>query len=110
MLYWAACRKSGGAHWHCCARGEPLLAERRRCPRIASSGPDAARRQPPRPGKLLVVDKGGAFRDHLAHLVDQRALPVTWTDSAATAVRLCDETPVVLALINTSARASTPMR
>ena len=87
------------------ARGAPLLAERRRCPRLsdaAAQADGAARRQPPRAGKVLVVDKGGAFRDHLARLVDERALPVAWTDSALTAIRLCDETAVVLALINTA--------
>lgn len=87
------------------ARGEPLLAERRRYPRLAAPAAradGAARRQPPRAGKVLVVDKGGAFRDHLARLVDERALAVAWTDSAPTAVRLCDETAVVLALINTA--------
>ncbi|MEN3278141.1 MAG: hypothetical protein V7631_3931 [Massilia sp.] len=90
------------------ARGEPLLAERRRCPRVGKADPvdNALLRQPPRAGKVLVVDKGGAFRDHLAGLVgaiDGRALPVAWTDSAPMAVRLCDETPVLVAMINTAA-------
>jgi CheY-like chemotaxis protein len=86
------------------ARGEPLLAERRRSPRVGK--PDAAdnssRRQPPRSGKVLIVDKGGAFRDHLAGLVGEGRLPIAWTDSAPMAVRLCDETPVSLAMINTA--------
>lgn len=91
------------------ARGEPLLAERRRCLRIGDEtdvAGQALRRKPPRSGKVLVVDKGGAFRDHLAGLagsVDGRRLPVAWTDSASMAVRLCDETPVSVAMINTAA-------
>ena len=87
------------------ARGAPLLAERRRCPRLkdADAVDNVLRRQPPRDGKVLIVDKGGAFRDHLAGLLGERRLPVAWTDSAPMAVRLCDETPVSLAVINTAA-------
>jgi CheY-like chemotaxis protein len=86
------------------AHGEPLLAERRRRPRIGPSLDDCAlRRQPPRPGKVLIVDKGGALRDHLARLAFERPLAIAWTDSASTAVRLCDEMPVSLAMINTAA-------
>ncbi|MFC5480241.1 response regulator [Massilia suwonensis] len=90
------------------ARGEPLLAERRRRPRL---GPDAgcpSERQPPRDGKVLIVDKGGAFRDHLAGLVGPSRLAIAWTDSAPMAVRLCDETPVSLAMINTAAPGIDP--
>lgn len=87
------------------ARGAPLLAERRRCPRLRQDDAieSALRRRPPRSGKVLIVDKGGAFRDHLAGLLGERRLPVAWTDSAPMAVRLCDETPVSLAMINTAA-------
>ena len=86
------------------ARGEPLLAERRRQPRVGPAIDGCAlRRQPPRPGKVLIVDKGGALRDHLARLAFERPLAIAWTDSAATAVRLCDETQVALAMINTAA-------
>ena len=91
------------------ARGEPLLAERRREPRV---GPPidgcALKRQPPRPGKVLIVDKGGALRDHLARLAFGRPLAIAWTDSAPTAVRLCDEMPVSLAMINTAAPGIDP--
>lgn len=86
------------------ARGGPLLAERRRRPRLGSAPGDCAlRRQPPRAGKVLIVDKGGALRDHLARLACERPLAIAWTDSAPAAVRLCDETPVSLAMINTAA-------
>ena len=84
------------------ARGEPLLAERRRSPRLPGTQDGIARRGPPREGKVLIVDKGGAFRDHLADLVGGRQPAIAWTDSASMAVRLCDETPVTLAMINTS--------
>lgn len=88
-----------------CASGEAPLPERRR--RQRGTGTDAALdgealRQPPRDGKVLIVDGGGAFRDHLAHLVGDGRLAIAWTDSAPAAVRLCDETPVSLAMINTS--------
>ena len=59
------------------------------------------RREPPK-GAVLIIDKGGAFRDHVAKLLGARRLSVEWTDSASTAVRLCDETPVSLVLVNTS--------
>ena len=67
-----------------------------------------ALRQPPREGKVLIVDGGGAFRDHLAQLVGAQRLAVAWTDSAPAAVRLCDETPVSLAMINTSTPSIDP--
>lgn len=88
-----------------CARGEPPLPERRRRQRPADDtlGLDSqALRQPPRPGKVLIVDKEGTFRDHMARLVGERRLAIAWTDSASTAVRLCDETQVGVAMINTS--------
>lgn len=88
-----------------CACGEPPLPERRRRQRGIGEGQDidaVALRQPPRNGKVLIVDQGGAFRDHLARLVGEQRLPIAWTDSAPAAVRLCDETPVLLAMINTS--------
>lgn len=91
------------------ARAEPLLAERRRQPRIKPAIDGCAqRRQPPRPGKVLIVDKGGALRDHLARLAFERPLAITWTDSAPMAVRLCDEMPVSLAMINTAAAGIDP--
>jgi len=88
-----------------CACGDPPLPERRRRQRAAGSDlavDGEALRQPPHEGKVLIVDKGGAFRDHLAHLVGEQRLMVAWTDSAPAAVRMCDETPVSLAMINTS--------
>ena len=84
------------------ARGAPLLAERRRRPRLGPDAGCADGRQPPRDGKVLIVDKGGAFRDHLAGLVGNARLAIAWTDSGPMAVRLCDETPVSLAMINTA--------
>ena len=59
------------------------------------------RRAPPG-GAVLIVDKDGAFRDHVAKLLGAAKLSIEWTDSAAAAVRLCDETPISLVLINTS--------
>jgi CheY-like chemotaxis protein len=90
------------------ARGEPLLAERRRRPRLGPDAGGADGRRPPRDGKVLIVDKGGAFRDHLAGLVGDCRLSIAWTDSAPMAVRLCDETPVSVAMINTAAPGIDP--
>ena len=88
------------------ARGLPLLPERRRRQRLdvdlTNPAVYAARRREPPKGAVLIIDKGGAFRDHVAKLLGARRLSVEWTDSASTAVRLCDETPVALVLVNTS--------
>lgn len=86
--------------------GLPFVTERRRRERLDFDLTDPAvyegqRRAPPN-GAVLIVDKGGAFRDHVAKLLGARKLSIEWTDSAATVLRLCEETPVSLVLINTS--------
>lgn len=87
------------------ARGLPFITERRRNARLdldVTDPKDYAKRRKPAPsGAVLLVDKGGALRDHMAMLAGTR-VAIEWTDSAATAVRLCDETPVALVMINTS--------
>ncbi len=118
------------------ARGERCLPERRRRPRLApdTEAPDyyARLRQGPPDGAVLIIDKGGAFRDHVARVVSKTfsnalttrggkpdghtlctppgtsARPVEWTDSSRAAVRLCDETPVSLVMINTCASGIEP--
>ncbi|MFN3789015.1 two-component system response regulator [Massilia sp.] len=125
------------------ARGQPCLPERRRRPRLApdTETPDyyARLRQGPPDGAVLIIDKGGAFRDHVARVVANTyantmakmlaspsstapgnpaatdslapastARPVEWTDSSRAAVRLCDETPVSLVMINTCAPGIEP--
>lgn len=107
------------------ARGECSLPERRRRPRL---GPDTEApayyqrmRQGPPDGAVLIIDKGGAFRDHVARVVGNKlgavpannglagcGRPVEWTDSCRAAVRLCDETPVSLVMINTCAPGIEP--
>jgi CheY-like chemotaxis protein len=108
------------------ARGARCLPERRRRPRLA---PDteppayfARLRQGPPDGAVLIIDKGGAFRDHVARVFSttpanpigdvlgrgRGARPVEWTDSSRAAVRLCDETPVSLVMINTCASGIEP--
>jgi CheY-like chemotaxis protein len=86
--------------------GLPLLPERRRHPRLDLDLADPAvhesLRQPLPCGAVLIIDTGAAFRDHVAQVLGARKLPIEWTDSAPTAVRLCDETPVSLVMINTS--------
>lgn len=86
-------------------RGLPM-PERRRHPRLdgelAEPGAYEAMRQPPPCGAVLIIDSAAAFRDHVAQVLGARTLPIEWTDSGPTAVRLCDETPVSLVMINTS--------
>jgi CheY-like chemotaxis protein len=80
------------------------VPERRRHPRIEAPRLDAAwqqRRQAVPCGAVLILDSRGAFRDHVARLVGGRRMPIEWTDSAPVALRLCDETPVSLVMINT---------
>lgn len=86
------------------AGGSAPPADRRRHPRVEPEDGHAwdSRRQPPPCGAVLIIDKGGAFRDHVAEVLGARKLPIEWTDSGAAAVRLCDETPVSLVMINTS--------
>jgi CheY-like chemotaxis protein len=86
------------------ANGGTLPADRRRHPRVeADDGHhwDGSRQSAPC-GAVLIIDKGGAFRDHVAEVLGARKLPIEWTDSGPAAVRLCDETPVSLVMINTS--------
>jgi len=88
------------------APGQPVSIDRRRHARRDDEPKDPAqyysRRKPPPSGAVLIIDKGGAFRDHVAEVLGARKLPIEWTDSAGAAVRLCDETPVSLVMINTS--------
>ncbi|MCA1857956.1 response regulator [Massilia oculi] len=107
------------------ARGERSLPERRRRPRLAPDTEPPAYyhhlRQGPPDGAVLIIDKGGAFRDHVARVVSGKLesaggiaspscieRPVEWTDSSRAAVRLCDETPVSLVMINTCAPGIEP--
>lgn len=87
------------------ARGLPFITERRRQPRLDLDVTDpveyAKRRKAPPKGAVLIVDKGGALRDHMATLAGTR-VSIEWTDSATAAVKVCDETSVALVLINTS--------
>jgi CheY-like chemotaxis protein len=80
------------------------LPERRRHPRIDAPRMDAAwqhRRQAAPSGAVLILDSRGAFRDHVARLLRGRRMAIEWTDSAPVALKLCDETPVSLVMINT---------
>lgn len=96
------------------ARGMAPVIERRRHPRLDLDVGDPLlhqqRRQEAPAGAILIVDKGGAFRDHVAKVLGARRLPVEWTDSAGAAVRLCDETPVSVLMINTSTPQVDPYR
>jgi CheY-like chemotaxis protein len=81
-----------------------VMPERRRHPRIESPRLDNAwqhRRQSAPSGAVLILDNRGAFRDHVAKLVGGRRMAIEWTDSAPVALRLCEETPVSLVMINT---------
>jgi len=126
------------------ASGQCSLPERRRRPRLEPDTKAPAHyqrmRQGPPDGAVLIIDKGGAFRDHVARVVLGKlgaaydaglgsashpgaslagsarpgvgrpgvGRPVEWTDSSRAAVRLCDETPVSLVMINTCAPGIEP--
>ncbi|UVW28269.1 two-component system response regulator [Massilia sp. H6] len=94
------------------ARGVRSLPERRRRPRLrpdtAAPADYAQMRQGPHDGAVLIIDKGGAFRDHVAQVVGIKARPVEWTDSGRAALCLCDETAVSLVMINTAAPGIEP--
>ena len=94
------------------ARARRVLAERRRRPRL---GPDLETpafytrlRRGPVDGPVLIVDQACALRNRVAQVLGPRRIGVEWTDSQATAVRLCNETPVALVLINTAAPGIEP--
>ena len=94
------------------ASGLPFVPERRRSPRLDLDLTDPTeyimrRKSPPR-GAVLIIDKGAAFRDHVARLVATRRMGVEWTDSAPAALRLCDETPVSVVMVNTAATGIDP--
>lgn len=94
------------------ACGQRVVAERRRRPRLAPDTEPPAfytrlRRGPP-DGAVLIVDKECSFRNHVARVLAPSRVPVEWTDSLCAAVRLCDETPVSLVMINTSAPGIEP--
>lgn len=93
-------------------RTRRVLAERRRRPRLA---PDCEMpafytrlRRGPVDGAVLIVDQECKLRNQVARVLGPRRVPVEWTDSLCAAVRLCDETPVSLVLINTAAAGIEP--
>ena len=94
------------------ASGLPFIPERRRSPRLDLDLTDPSeyimRRKSPSSGAVLIIDKGAAFRDHLARLVATRRMGVEWTDSAPAALRLCEETPVSVVMVNTAASGIDP--
>ena len=94
------------------ASGLPFIPERRRSPRLDLDLTDPSeyimRRKSPSSGAVLIIDKGAAFRDHVARLVATRRMGVEWTDSASAALRLCEETPVSVVMVNTAASGIDP--
>ena len=97
-----------------CTRTRRVLAERRRRPRLAPDCETPAfytrLRRGPVDGAVLIVDKECRLRNQVARVLDPRQVKVGWTDSLRAAVRLCDETPVSLVLINTAAVGIEPYR
>ena len=93
-------------------RTRRVLAERRRRPRLAPDSETPAfytrQRRGPVDGAVLIVDKECQLRNQVARVLGPRRVPVEWTDSLCAAVRLCDETPVSLVLINTAATGIEP--
>jgi len=93
-------------------RTRRVLAERRRRPRLAPDCETPAfytrLRRGPVDGSVLIVDQECHLRNQVARVLGPRRVPVEWTDSLCAAVRLCDETPVSLVLINTAAPGIEP--
>lgn len=93
-------------------RPRRVLAERRRRPRLAPDCETTAfytrQRRGPVDGAVLIVDQECKLRNQVARVLGPRRVPVEWTDSLCAAVRLCDETPVSLVLINTAAAGIEP--
>ena len=85
----------------------PSQAERRRQQRLDVDVTDPRvnenRRQPIPRGAIVIVDNNAELRDRVATLLSPIKASVEWTDSASAALRLCDETPVSLVLVNTAA-------
>lgn len=94
--------------------GSPApFIERRRRIRLDLDMTDPAEyqglRQQAPAGAVLIVDKRGALRDHVAKLLrSYEHLSVEWTDSALSALKLCEETPVSVVIINTSTPSIDP--
>lgn len=114
LLMAALVARRAGAMARIMASGLPFIPERRRHPRLDIDLTDPSeyimrRKAPPR-GAVLIIDKGAAFRDHVARLVATRRMGVEWTDSAPAALRLCDETPVSVVIVNTVAPGIDPYR
>jgi CheY-like chemotaxis protein len=87
-------------------RGLPEVPDRRRRKRpdfdLTDPAVYIAMRKTVQPGAVLIVDRDALVREHLARLMAAQRLKIEWTDSAATALRLCDETGVSLVLVNTA--------
>ncbi len=87
-------------------RVPPVTIERRRRIRLDLDITDPAEftamRQEPPTGAVLIVDKRSDLREHVIRLLAPRTVQVEWTDLAQGALRICDEQPVALVLINTS--------
>ncbi|MEW7848268.1 response regulator [Massilia aurea] len=94
------------------ARARRVLAERRRRPRLAPDRETPAfytrLRRGPVDGAVLIVDRECGLRNQVARVLEPRRIDVEWTDSLSAAVRLCDETPIALVLINTAAARIEP--
>ncbi len=90
------------------APGEtPSFIERRRRIRLDLDMTDPADfsqlRQHAHAGGVLIVDKRGALRDHVAKLLlPYPEISVEWTDSADNALAQCGATPLSVVIINTS--------
>jgi CheY-like chemotaxis protein len=88
------------------ASGLPPLPERRRAPRVDLDLTDPteymAMRRPPPQGEVLVVDRSGAFAQHITKLMRRHGLAASWAGSQQEAEDACRSRPVALVLVNTS--------
>lgn len=89
-----------------------VVPERRRRERLDLDLTDPAeyvkmRGKVPANGKVLVVDRNPALRDHLAELLRRHNVPVAWAGTESKAVELCQQ-PTAMVMINTSAPGVDP--
>jgi CheY-like chemotaxis protein len=89
----------------------PERRRRERLDDVTDAGEyELMRKKLPTDGGILVIDKNGAFSDHLAELFSRHKLPVAWTDDEEKAISHCHLRRVAITIINTSTPEIDPYR
>ncbi len=92
-----------------------IVPERRRRNRLDLDLTDPAdyekmRAKIPENGALLLVDKNPAFHDYLSELLVRQRVPSVWASDDVTAVELCKQQSITVAMINTATPGVDPYR